>query len=81
MSLPVSQYEALLVEVRNLRRKAVKVQQLVTPLLGNDFSFKSCQTVAIQENEVQTSCFSFPLSVNMDPILGKQINTLKVGGL
>jgi hypothetical protein len=35
MSLPVSQYEALLAEVRGLRRKAQRVQQLATPLLSN----------------------------------------------
>ncbi|XP_066257958.1 adenomatous polyposis coli homolog isoform X2 [Euwallacea similis] len=35
MSLPVSQYEALLAEVRGLRRKAQRVQQLARPLIGN----------------------------------------------
>ncbi|XP_076254501.1 uncharacterized protein LOC143192764 isoform X3 [Rhynchophorus ferrugineus] len=34
MSLPVSQYEALLAEVRGLRRKAQRVQQLARPLIG-----------------------------------------------
>lgn len=33
MSLPVSQYEALLEEVRGLRREAQQVQRLATPLL------------------------------------------------
>ncbi|XP_060525478.1 adenomatous polyposis coli protein-like isoform X2 [Cylas formicarius] len=36
MSLPVSQYEALLAEVRGLRRKAQRVQQLARPLIGED---------------------------------------------
>ncbi|XP_018575097.1 uncharacterized protein LOC108913928 [Anoplophora glabripennis] len=36
MSLPVSQYEALLAEVRDLRRKAQRVQQLARPLLQGD---------------------------------------------
>lgn len=36
MSLPVSQYEALLAEVRGLRRKAQHVQQLAKPLLQGD---------------------------------------------
>lgn len=35
MSLPVSQYEALLAEVRGLRRKAQRVQQLARPLIGS----------------------------------------------
>ncbi|XP_057666921.1 adenomatous polyposis coli homolog isoform X2 [Diorhabda carinulata] len=33
MSLPVSQYEALLAEMRGLRRKAQRVQQMARPLL------------------------------------------------
>ncbi|KAJ8951479.1 hypothetical protein NQ318_000173 [Aromia moschata] len=36
MSLPVSQYEALLAEVRGLRQKAQRVQQLARPLLQGD---------------------------------------------
>ncbi|CAH2017315.1 unnamed protein product [Acanthoscelides obtectus] len=36
MSLPVSQYEALLAEVRGLRRKAQRVQQLARPLVEGD---------------------------------------------
>ncbi|KAJ8981609.1 hypothetical protein NQ317_011889 [Molorchus minor] len=36
MSLPVSQYEALLAEVRGLRQKAQRVQQLARPLLQSD---------------------------------------------
>lgn len=43
MSLPVSQYEALLAEVRGLRRKAQRVQQIAEPLLQADsFSYKHC---------------------------------------
>ncbi|KAJ8918932.1 hypothetical protein NQ315_016834 [Exocentrus adspersus] len=38
MSLPVSQYEALLAEVRDLRRKAQRVQQLARPLLQENLS-------------------------------------------
>lgn len=38
MSLPVSQYEALLAEVRGLRRKAEHVQELVNPLLSDQSS-------------------------------------------
>lgn len=38
MSLPVSQYEALLAEVRGLRRKAQRVQQLAKPLLQGESS-------------------------------------------
>lgn len=38
MSLPVSQYEALLAQVRGLRRQAQHVQQLVDPLLFGDAS-------------------------------------------
>lgn len=33
MSLPVSHYEALLAEVRGLRRKTERVQQLAQPLI------------------------------------------------
>ncbi|CAG9858226.1 unnamed protein product [Phyllotreta striolata] len=36
MSLPVSQYEALLAEMRGLRRKAQRVQQIAKPLLQGD---------------------------------------------
>lgn len=36
MSLPVSQYEELLAEVRGLRRKAQRVQQLARPLIGSN---------------------------------------------
>lgn len=39
MSLPVSQYEALLAEVRGLREKAQYVQQLATPLLVSAIIF------------------------------------------
>lgn len=35
MSLPVSHYEALLAEVRGLRRKAQRVQLLATPLISS----------------------------------------------
>lgn len=35
MSLPVSQYEALLAEVRGLRQKALHVQELATPLISS----------------------------------------------
>ncbi|XP_049821338.1 adenomatous polyposis coli homolog [Aethina tumida] len=35
MSLPVSQYEALLAEVRDLRKKAQRVQQLARPLYNS----------------------------------------------
>lgn len=38
MSLPVSQYEELLAEVRGLRRKAQRVQQLAKPLLQSESS-------------------------------------------
>ncbi|XP_050306295.1 adenomatous polyposis coli protein-like isoform X2 [Anthonomus grandis grandis] len=38
MSLPVSQYEALLAEVRGLRRKAQRVQQLARPLISGNSS-------------------------------------------
>lgn len=38
MSLPVSQYEDLLAEVRGLRRKAQRVQQLARPLLQGESS-------------------------------------------
>ncbi|VEN51432.1 unnamed protein product [Callosobruchus maculatus] len=47
MSLPVSQYEALLAEVRGLRRKAQRVQQLARPLVeaATDVDAASSSTV------------------------------------
>ncbi|XP_044757840.1 adenomatous polyposis coli homolog [Coccinella septempunctata] len=45
MSLPVSQYEALLAQVRGLRRQAQHVQQLVDPLLFGDASLPQDQNV------------------------------------
>lgn len=54
MSLPVSQYEALLAEVRGLRRKAQKVQQLATPLLS------SASSSSLKQHQV--SAFSYFLS-------------------
>lgn len=41
MSLPVSQYEALLAEMRGLRRKAQRVQQIARPLLQTGSSYLS----------------------------------------
>nr|XP_008200333.1 PREDICTED: uncharacterized protein LOC661294 isoform X2 [Tribolium castaneum] len=60
MSLPVSQYEALLAEVRGLRRKAQRVQQLATPLLSN-FSSSDCH----HQNDAVKLCTSH----DMEPLL------------
>ncbi|KAF5270445.1 hypothetical protein FQR65_LT05634 [Abscondita terminalis] len=73
MSLPVSQYEALLAEVRDLRHQAARVQQLATPLLGNAFPLSSTELNKnlIFKDGVQTSLLSYPLSHKMESILGQ----------
>ncbi|KAK4883631.1 hypothetical protein RN001_006950 [Aquatica leii] len=77
MSLPVSQYEALLAEVRDLRHKAAKVQQLATPLLGNASSTSRTNSNIVSKDGVQTSLFSYPLSHTMESIIEKQHSTIK----
>ncbi|XP_044262844.1 LOW QUALITY PROTEIN: uncharacterized protein LOC123010207 [Tribolium madens] len=62
MSLPVSQYEALLAEVRGLRRKAQRVQQLATPLLSN---FSSSSSSSSSQNDGVKLCTSH----EMEPLL------------
>lgn len=59
MSLPVSQYEALLAEVRGLRRKAQRVQQLAKPLLQGDSSTYGvfASTDAIYQVSIHTDEF------------------------
>ncbi|XP_045467801.1 uncharacterized protein LOC123676128 isoform X2 [Harmonia axyridis] len=49
MSLPVSQYEALLAQVRGLRRQAQHVQQLVDPLLFGDVFLPQEQNVKLNQ--------------------------------
>lgn len=59
MSLPVSQYEALLAEVRGLRRRAQHVQQLVNPFISASSSQNSNSNVSfifIQNNNKLIEC-------------------------
>ncbi|CAH0552603.1 unnamed protein product [Brassicogethes aeneus] len=62
MSLPVSQYEALLAEVRDLRKKAQRVQQLARPLIDSaDYSSPSS---SVLNNDLDEALFH-----NMDSLL------------
>lgn len=47
MSLPVSQYEALLAEVRGLRKRAQHVQQLVNPFINNNTTISTTTSVVV----------------------------------
>ncbi|CAH1173663.1 unnamed protein product [Phaedon cochleariae] len=87
MSLPVSQYEALLAEVRGLRRKAQHVQQLARPLLPSDSSQgASFSDIALRDLRsspdrlspyYQTDGPTEPLDYTMESLLlGRQINAV-----
>jgi hypothetical protein len=73
MSLPVSQYEALLAEVRGLRRKAQRVQQLATPLLSNCSSDVNPAVPLVHQQNDEVRFRSS--SCKMEPLLtGRQHN-------
>ncbi|CAG9838038.1 unnamed protein product [Diabrotica balteata] len=78
MSLPVSQYEALLAEMRGLRRKAQRVQQIARPLLQGDSSPLSTYSLdgaaGLREFRPRTEQFyndgsSEPLDYTMESLL------------
>nr|CAI5858164.1 unnamed protein product [Callosobruchus analis] len=55
MSLPVSQYEALLAEVRGLRRKAQRVQQLANPLVEGATNIEAASSSTLIHRRPQVS--------------------------
>uniref|UniRef100_A0A1Y1N4K9 Adenomatous polyposis coli protein n=2 Tax=Photinus pyralis TaxID=7054 RepID=A0A1Y1N4K9_PHOPY len=70
MSLPVSQYEALLQEVRGLRHKAQKVQQLATPLL-------TCSSQTPVKDGPPTSFAPYSLNYKMESLIERQKHPIK----